>query len=97
MAGWLGGWLAGLAGGLGLGLARQSTRIHFGQTFQKYEFLVGFWWFFVLPPCAQFGVFCASSLCSNWYFLCFLLVLKILFFVLPPCAQIVVLISDFLC
>ena len=107
VAGWLAGWLAGLAGWLagwlgwlaawGWGWPGNVHEYILGKLFKNMIFFVGFWWFFVVPPCAQFGVFCASSLCSNWYFLCFLLVLKLLFFVLPPCAQIVVLISDFLC
>ena len=53
--------------------------------------------FFVLPPCAQIAIFCASSLCSNCGPHLWFLVLNLVFFVLPPCAKIAIFCASSLC
>ena len=75
--GWLAGWLAGWLGWLAAWGWGWSDKVYFGQIFQKYDFLVGFWYFFVFAPWASNWNFSASSVCSNYYFLCFLIVLKL--------------------
>ena len=103
LAGWL-GWLAAW----GWGWPGKVHEYILGKLFKNMIFWLVFdgflcfllvlnLVFFVLPPCAQIGIFCVSSLCSNYYFLCFLLVLKLWSSFLISCAEFGIFCASSLC